>query len=113
MPSLLVLTGVTRAAELWSAPPTLRPTSISWDLRGLLAPPLVARVSDPGDGRIEAHCAGSRARIVEGHLAITGSDPVAGLWAAAHAVWQCPQPPANLVDAAQEADRRVRLAVQG
>ncbi|SDP07424.1 Haloacid Dehalogenase Superfamily Class (subfamily) IIA [Nakamurella panacisegetis] len=46
MPSLMVLTGVSTAADLLAAPPSRRPTFVSFDLRGLLDPDLVAEL-DP------------------------------------------------------------------
>ncbi|GIJ12892.1 HAD-IIA family hydrolase [Micromonospora andamanensis] len=42
--SLLVLTGVSDAAELLAAPPERRPTYVSWDLTGLFDPDCVVRV---------------------------------------------------------------------
>ena len=110
MPSLLVLTGVTRALDLWAAPPKMRPTSISWDLRGVLAPPLLVEEGDSAGGGRVAVCSDARAEISEGALRIGGGDPVAGLWAAAHLVWRSAQPPVNLERAAREADRRLRAA---
>jgi HAD superfamily hydrolase (TIGR01450 family) len=40
LPSLLVLTGVSRPADLTTAPPQQRPTYVGRDLSALLAPPL-------------------------------------------------------------------------
>ncbi|MDG4798402.1 HAD-IIA family hydrolase [Micromonospora sp. WMMD1082] len=45
--SLLVLTGVSDAAELLAAPPQRRPTYVSWDLTGLFDPTEVVRVPAP------------------------------------------------------------------
>ncbi|MEH1102793.1 HAD-IIA family hydrolase [Micromonospora sp. CPCC 205561] len=47
--SLLVLTGVSDAAELLAAPPTRRPTYVSMDLAGLFDPGAVVRVPGPAD----------------------------------------------------------------
>ncbi|GIJ81137.1 HAD-superfamily class IIA hydrolase, TIGR01459 [Micromonospora phaseoli] len=46
--SLLVLTGVSDAAELLAAPSQRRPTYVSWDLTGLFDPTEVVRVPAPG-----------------------------------------------------------------
>ena len=44
MPSLMVLTGVSTAADLLAAPPARRPTYVSFDLRGLIDEDRVARI---------------------------------------------------------------------
>ena len=44
MPSLLVLTGVSTAADLLTAPATRRPTHVAFDLRGLLDDTMLATV---------------------------------------------------------------------
>ena len=49
-PSLLVLTGVTDAADLAAAPPARRPDHVGADLGALLEPPQVSRW-DPGSAR--------------------------------------------------------------
>jgi glycerol 3-phosphatase-2 len=55
--SLLVLTGVTSAADLLAAPPALRPTYLAPDLRGLLqthpAPTVEGRIAHCGQFRAE------------------------------------------------------------
>lgn len=45
MPSLLVLTGVSTAGDLLTAPPARRPTHVAFDLRGLLDDTKVATLS--------------------------------------------------------------------
>jgi glycerol 3-phosphatase-2 len=58
MPSLLVLTGVSTAADLLTAPASRRPTHVAFDLRGLIDETMVATVpADVGpdsaaDGRL-------------------------------------------------------------
>ncbi|MEV8478892.1 HAD-IIA family hydrolase [Streptomyces sp. NPDC051173] len=78
--SLLVLTGVTTAAQLLAAPPEHRPTYVAEDLRGLLQaqPPV-------GD---DFRCGGWTASAEDGELALTGSgEPVDGLRALCGAAW--------------------------
>ncbi|MEU1074581.1 MULTISPECIES: HAD-IIA family hydrolase [unclassified Streptomyces] len=81
--SLLVLTGRTRPADLFVAPPHLRPTHLGRDLRALCAPPLVA------DPRARGWwCRGWYARVEDGAVLVEGSgDACAGLWAACTAAW--------------------------
>ncbi|MEU4352400.1 HAD-IIA family hydrolase [Streptomyces sp. NPDC023838] len=81
--SLLVLTGRTRPADLFAAPPHLRPTHLGRDLRALCAPPLVT------DRRAEGWwCQGWYARVEDGVLLLEGSgDTCAGLRAACAAAW--------------------------
>jgi glycerol 3-phosphatase-2 len=49
MPSLLVLTGVSTAADLLVAPASRRPTHVAFDLRGLIDENLVAEFSSASD----------------------------------------------------------------
>ncbi|MFE0644757.1 HAD hydrolase-like protein [Streptomyces sp. NPDC058877] len=66
--SLLVLTGVTDAAQLLAAPPEHRATYVAADLRGLLVgQPEVVEV---GEG--EFRCGGWRASVREGELVLDG-----------------------------------------
>lgn len=49
MPSLLVLTGVSTAADLLTAPPSRRPTYVAFDLRGLVDETRLATIpAEPG-----------------------------------------------------------------
>jgi glycerol 3-phosphatase-2 len=83
MASLLVLTGVSGALDLWLADPGYRPTFIGSDLRALLEPPLLV-ISDRG----AVTCRGARATIVDGMLSVGCPGPaVEGIWAAAHLIW--------------------------
>ncbi|MGK5733358.1 HAD-IIA family hydrolase [Streptomyces sp. URMC 124] len=98
--SLLVLTGVTTAAQLVAARPEHRPTYVAEDLRGLLAPqPEVAAVSDGG-----FRCGGWTASVDGGALALAGDgEAVDGLRAVCAAAWSaagdgvCELDPAGVV----------------
>ncbi|MEV0373944.1 HAD-IIA family hydrolase [Streptomyces sp. NPDC050636] len=81
--SLLVLTGVTTAAELLAAPPQHRPTYVDADLRGVLEPqPDVV----PVDGGFR--CGGWRAETAGDVLVLDGDGtPLDGLRALCAAAW--------------------------
>ena len=86
LPTLLVLTGVSRPTDLVQAPARMRPTHLAADLAGLLEPALSA--TDGGDGAWR--CGGWTVRVAGATSAtsVSGSgDRVAGLWALAHACW--------------------------
>ncbi len=51
MPSLLVLTGVSTAADLLIAPASRRPNYVSFDLRGLIDEKLMAEITSTADGQ--------------------------------------------------------------
>ncbi|MGP3954250.1 HAD hydrolase-like protein [Streptomyces sp. 7N604] len=88
--SLLVLTGVTDAAQLLAAPPRHRPTYVAADLRGLLAgqPGVVEAERGGVDGRGSFVCGGWTASVRDGEAALDGEgDPVDGLRALCAAVW--------------------------
>jgi HAD superfamily hydrolase (TIGR01450 family) len=70
--SLLVLTGVTSRDELLSAPPALRPTYVSWDLRGLVQPHPPVEVREG-----EAVCGDGRAWRVDGGISSQGTPDLA------------------------------------
>lgn len=53
MPSLLVLTGVSTAADLLAAPSSRRPTHVAFDMRGLIDENLVAEI-EPVPGQSES-----------------------------------------------------------
>jgi HAD superfamily hydrolase (TIGR01450 family) len=84
--SLLVLTGVTGAAELLAAPPTRRPTYVATDLRGLL------RSHDEVALREGEAVLGSwTARVQAGRLRLSGAgDLVDALRVACVAAWASP-----------------------
>ncbi|MFJ9850675.1 HAD-IIA family hydrolase [Streptomyces sp. NPDC101150] len=81
--SLLVLTGVTTAAELLAAPPQHRPTYVDADLRGVLGPqPPVTREDDG------FRCGGWRAAVAGGALVLDGDGgQMDGLRALCAAAW--------------------------
>ncbi|TRV72479.1 HAD-IIA family hydrolase [Streptomyces sp. 130] len=81
--SLLVLTGVTDAAQLVTAPPEHRPTYIDADLRGLLTGQ--PEVTERGGG---FGCGGWTASTEDGALVLDGDgDPLDGLRALCAAAW--------------------------
>jgi glycerol 3-phosphatase-2 len=84
--SLLVLSGVTDAAQLLAAPPDRRPTFLAADLRGLL------RVHEPvRAGSDGVSSGGWTAAVRDGRLELTGSgEPSEGLRAACVAWWSTP-----------------------
>jgi glycerol 3-phosphatase-2 len=83
--SLLVLTGVTTAAQLLAAEPHQRPTYVAADLRGLLtAQPEVAAVDGGGSFR----CGGWTAAASSEAFTLDGEgDPLDGLRALCAAAW--------------------------
>ncbi|PJE94837.1 HAD family hydrolase [Streptomyces carminius] len=89
--SLLVLTGVTDAAQLLAAPPAHRPTYVAADLRDLhRAQPAVAESGDGGRDGFE--CGGWTASVEDGELRLAGgggdsADPLDGLRALCAAAW--------------------------
>ncbi|MFG2291663.1 HAD-IIA family hydrolase [Streptomyces sp. NPDC048595] len=81
--SLLVLTGVTTAAELLAAAPPHRPAYVDADLRGLLAPQPEVTEQDGG-----FRCGGWRAEAAGDTLAVTGAgSALDGLRALCAAAW--------------------------
>jgi len=96
-PSLLVLTGVTRPADVVLAPPHQRPSYLAADLAGLLEPhPAVAA------GRGGFECGGWRAhRAGDQPIVLAGSgDPVDGLRALCAAAWSAGQAGLAMVEPA-------------
>ena len=84
VPSLLVLTGVSRLEDLATATPELRPTYISPTLEGLFEPHPVPR---EGAGGVEL--GGWTARVDDGRLTVDGEGDEADWWrVAATACWQ-------------------------
>lgn len=104
MSSLLVLTGVTGALELWRAPSSRRPHHIAGDLSGLLDAPITVAV----DG--QAATSGAATATRQGSLlrVTVNEDPVGAIWAAAHLIWQADSEPDNAMDVAQELDALIR-----
>jgi glycerol-1-phosphatase len=89
--SLLVLTGVTRAAQLPAAPPRHRPTYVDADLRGLLTgqPDVVPGEGGAEEGRgLAFRCAGWTAWAGRERLELRGDGaPLDGLRALCAAAW--------------------------
>jgi glycerol-1-phosphatase len=70
MASLLVLTGVSTAADLLAAPPHQRPSHVAEDLRGLFTPDGVVALADgAGDWATQRHGAGVELTGSGSHLA--------------------------------------------
>ncbi|HZB29052.1 MAG TPA: HAD-IIA family hydrolase [Streptosporangiaceae bacterium] len=88
--SLLVLTGVTGAPELVTAPASRRPTYVAADLAGLLTPHPEVRHDDH-----VYECGGWRAAWAAdvGHIDLSGhGDPIDGLRALCAAAWHADDP---------------------
>jgi glycerol 3-phosphatase-2 len=87
--SLLVLTGVDTARDVLAARAGTRPTYVSWDLRGLVAPqPDVVMTGVVMNGALRAECDGAAASYDEGSLLVEGAGAGA-LRAACALAWQC------------------------
>ncbi|SCK53212.1 HAD hydrolase-like protein [Streptomyces sp. WMMB 322] len=87
--SLLVLTGLTDAAQLLAAPPEHRPAYVARDLRGL-AQPHPEPAGDAGSG---FGCAGWKAGAASGELVLDGEGEVLdGLRALCAAAWTAAGP---------------------
>lgn len=96
--SLLVLTGVTRPADVALAPPHRRPTYVAVDLRaGLLRPHPPVEETQGG-----WTCRGWECAVVDGQVKLTGAgDPSDGLRALSAACWSAdPGPHRDEVNAA-------------
>jgi len=100
MASALVLTGVTKSLALWRASAQQRPRHLIGDLRGLMVPPhLVARESD------RMVCGAATAWLENRALQVrSGGDPVAGIWAVAHLLWEEDVEPDNAPEVAADLD---------
>ena len=104
--SLLVLTGVSRPAELLLAPPRQRPTYVAEGLDALLAPyPEVTRTDDG------FACGGWTAlRRPSGQLALKGTGaPIDGLRALCAAAWDASDSPDATAPLGELADAGLRL----
>lgn len=91
MPSLLVLSGVSTAADLLAAPANMRPTAVALDLRGLIDP---AACASPGGDDDQQNPAAQWRVTVEGDgLRLRGTENAGGsvitaLAALAGAAWR-------------------------
>ena len=107
--SLLVLTGVTRPAELLLAPSSQRPTYIAADLAGLNDTHPEVEHTEGGFS-----CGGWTARPGGGWLAVSGSgDPIDGLRAACAAAWAAGPPQGSDRQQALDLARSVALQIKG
>jgi HAD superfamily hydrolase (TIGR01450 family) len=101
-PSLLVLTGVTDAADLAAAPPARRPDHVGADLGALLDPPVAAQWDPaiarwqcgPWSGWVEGGQVRLERRVAAG--AGRGADWLAGVRAACAAAWSTGAEPAEV-----------------
>ena len=92
--SLLVLTGVTRLAELVAATPTERPTYLAAELDGLLVAHQAPVAVDGGYA-----AAGWQASVVDGRLAVNGTGAADDWWrAVAAAAWAYRDRSGDVVD---------------
>ncbi|MFJ6631725.1 HAD-IIA family hydrolase [Streptomyces sp. NPDC091376] len=95
--SLLVLTGVTDAAQLLAAEPRHRPTYVDADLRGLLTGQPEVVPAGAGDG---FGCGGFTASVRAGSLVLDGEgEPLDGLRALCAAAWTHAGDAAGTLDA--------------
>jgi hypothetical protein len=89
MPSLLVLTGVTRPADLLRAAATQRPTYVASDLRALSIQDSAVRVPAWPEGET---LGGWRVTLDDVHIGLSGSgEPDDAVRALAAAAWHAPQ----------------------
>ncbi|WP_046468546.1 HAD-IIA family hydrolase [Allosalinactinospora lopnorensis] len=101
--SMLVLSGVTKPADLITAPTRHQPDYLAWDLGGMNLPHPETQAAAG-----EAHCGGWTAAVREGHLRLTGEgDRLDGLRALCGAAWSAPQ------EAGSDLDSRDALAQLG
>lgn len=97
MPSLMVLTGVSGALDLWRAETDQRPTHLGRDLTALIEPPLLVRAA--GDQVI---CGAAKAQVVDRQLEVSCPEAAEeGIWAAAHLIWRTGILPDNAPEVAQ------------
>lgn len=102
MPSLLVLTGVSGALDLWRADTDCRPTHIGADLRSLLQPPLDVRATND-----TVTCGAAQASVIDRRLNVSCPGPeVEGIWAAAHLVWRTGVVPDNAPEIAMRLSKQ-------
>ena len=111
LPSLMVLTGVSTAAEAIRAVPEQRPDYIAADLRGLAVPAETLRVTDVPAWRVEVEPSGGDGVVATVHA--TGEDPgdeLSVVRATASAVWSAGLDGAELV--LRAGDDTARSALQ-
>jgi HAD superfamily hydrolase (TIGR01450 family) len=96
LPSLMVLTGVSSAADLLAAPADRRPSAVATDLRGLLDPARFAPLDGAGHGD---RTDGWHVTVAGGHLELRGSGTaVAALAALAERAWETGMTDVHAVD---------------
>lgn len=109
MASLLVLSGVTKALDLWRAPSTQRPNHLAADLTGLLQPPLqvvrparLSRSSSPPPRSNARDWWWTLPRI---------RWPPSSCWA--HAIWAAGMEPDNSIEVAARLDDQISQGCPG
>lgn len=107
MASLLVMSGVTTALDLWRAQSYQRPDFLALDLSGLLLPPLQISSSD---GVFQAGAATAQVQGTRLTLEVR-EDPLGAVWAAAHAIWDAEGEPDNATEAADDLDGQLNAAL--
>lgn len=106
MDSLLVLTGVSGAADLLTAPPEVRPTYVARDLHGLFEPDGTVRLPGPGEPASVGEGPGWRVSSDAGVPVLTGGGSTLAALAALCAVaWSDPGFPATGLVAGSEPAR--------
>lgn len=104
MSSLLVMTGVTGALDLWRAPSYQRPDYIALDVAGLLDVPRRVTTTDG-----VTRCGQASAQLQRTRLSIEiNEDPLGAVWAAAHAIWAAPGEPDNAIEWSARLDGQIR-----
>jgi hypothetical protein len=99
--TLLVLTGVSRPADVVAAPPSQRPAYLAAGLAALLEPQPPVTAAD-GGWRCRGWTATAPAASAGGPITLSGhGDPVDGLRAVCAAAWQAGRP----VEAGQALDQ--------
>jgi glycerol-1-phosphatase len=108
MDALLVLTGVSRPAELISAPPPLRPRYVAADLTALLRPAADSEIAARPGWRVDVRPDGTVRLSCD--KAAGEPDPLAALCALCHACWSAGVVPRN-VEPADPAARHALAAL--
>lgn len=108
MASLLVMSGVTGALDLWRAQHYQRPDHVALDVSGLLKPPNRVSSADQvwSSGAATANVAGSELNVE------VREDPLGAVWAAAHAIWDAGVEPDNAIEVAANLDEQISALVE-
>jgi hypothetical protein len=111
---MIVLTGVSTAADVLAAPAGARPTWIARDLNALADGGAAARVPTVSSGDESAECGGWTVRRADVGLELSGEGTdVAALAALAAMAWQRPPPPSVIATGAMAATTVQLLGIAG